>query len=243
MIEKVLFFICLFTLGRQYGYAYPPMKINDTGVRLRAAPGLTGDIIRILEKDEEIVVLTQRRPSVDDLYYWLNVETRTGRGWVYGEFVSLSEGIVPYKLNSLESVKILIENGVLEIGMERDAVISLLGQPVAVSIDEERNEEWLEFDKNGKITIMITRYNNRVNQVGLTSTHYLANGIHIGMDINTILSINTMSMKRPFLGGYLYGKSLPDFWIAKSEYYTILTMQTDAHGIIIKLQLDGPSEP
>jgi hypothetical protein len=62
------------------------------------------------------------------------------------------------------------------------------------------------------------------------------------MDINTILSINTMLMKRLFLGGYLYGKSLPDFWIAKSEYYTILTMQTDAHGIIIRLQLDGPSE-
>jgi hypothetical protein len=129
---------------------------------------------------------------------------------------------------------------VLEIGMKKEAVLGMLGQPIKISVDTNRNEEWLDFNKNGIITILITRYNNRVNQIILTAPGYvLANRICIGLNITNVLDVNTDTKAI----GSFYHWNLPNFFRQETWYELSITIDTDYRGIIRRIQLNGPSEP
>jgi hypothetical protein len=58
----------------------------EDGLRLREDPGLTAPIITVMQPGEEVSVL--RGPTVVDGYLWYFLETRFGRGWSAGEYLS-----------------------------------------------------------------------------------------------------------------------------------------------------------
>jgi hypothetical protein len=212
------------------------MKINDTGVRLRETPGLDGNIIRILGEDEEVTKLTHRE-FVNDPYRWINVKTATDTGWVYGEYVSLIEEPTAYKFNSISDVRIPVGDDFIEIGMTKDALIDLLGSPRNTSIDDERNEEWIDFYYKGRITVMITRVNNRVNQYILyTPEQMLINQTRIGIHINELLRKNDKLGSRS--DKTYYSLSLANYFKA-IVYDCAIMIDTNKDGIIWRIQIDG----
>jgi hypothetical protein len=210
------------------------MKINDSGVRLRETPGLDGKIIRILSKGESVSMEDSRRNQFDNSF-WINVKTDNGMGWVYSEYVSLAEGIVKYKLNSNDSVSLCIKKDILKIGMTRDEVLKILGKPESESIDDERKEEWLEYDK---LSVMVMSYNKRVNHFTIKSDKYpLINEIKVGENIKPILEVNKDKIKS-------YTKNDYSVMLANYFYSTAydcgITLMTDDNGKIIEIQIGGP---
>jgi hypothetical protein len=226
-------------------HAYPALTINDTGVRLRSFPGLKGDIIRILDKGEPVTMLGFSgyhvpgfEPDPDDEYNWINVETKTGTGWVYGEFVSHAEGIVLYKINSLDAVKLSTERGIIATGMEKEALIAALGAPLEVIVEESRKLEGLRFDINGKLFITISQFTNRVEHIIVdTPGQELVNGIRVGIPIQKVLCDDEYKKGSPNDPYY----SLPSYFKIPSYYFDCAVFfETDDAGIITQIQLATP---
>jgi hypothetical protein len=230
-------------------HAYPALTINDTGVRLRSFPGLKGDIIRILDKGEPVTMLGFSgyhvrgfEPGPADEYNWINVETKTDTGWVYGEFVSYAEGIVLYNINSLDAVKLSTEKGIIEIGMKKEELIALLGSPLKVDVDEARKEEYLWFDINGELFIIISQYTNRVDHIIVdTPGQELVNGIRVGIPAQKVLCDDAYKKGSPRDPPYY---SLPSYLKIPSHYFECsVFLKTDDAGIITEIQIGAPGEP
>jgi hypothetical protein len=213
------------------------MEVNDTGVRLRETPGLDGKIIRTLIKGEYLTKITHRE-FTNDSYRWINVKTATDTGWVYGEYVSLSEKPTPYKFNSINDARIPVGDNFIEIGMTKDSLIELLGSPRRVSVDTDRAEEWLDFYYKGRITVMVTQVNNRVNQCILyTPEQALINKTHVGMNINELLRNNDEIESR---NTYIYSLFLANYF-KSTVYECSIMLDTNAEGIIKRIQIGGSS--
>ena len=228
--------ICLFFGICGLVYSYPPMKINDSGVRLRENPGLDGKIIRTLTKGECVTMLSYRLYE-NDKFRWINVKTNTGEGWVYGEFVSLVEANIPYKFNSIDDVKLPVDKGVIEIGMTKEALVNLLGNPRWVSIDDERKEEWLDFYYKGRLTVVISQINNLVYQLILyTPEQVLINKTKIGIPISMILKYNDITQDST----NLFSMSFANYF-KSSEFDCSIILNTDNQGIITRIQIGGSS--
>jgi hypothetical protein len=232
-----------FIFMRTLTHAYPPMIINDAGVRLRAFPGLTGDIIRILNNGESVNMLAASGLTyipgfsidVNDEFHWIYVETRTGRGWVYGEFLSLAEGIVPYKINSIDATRLSTAKGIIEPGMKKEDLIALLGAPVSVDIDTERKEEVLKFNLDGELTITISQYTNRIDHIIVhTPGPELINHIRVGMPLQDVVHVNGPSNRGGFYTTLNYFKI--------SEFDCTVILAANAAGIITQIQLAGYGE-
>lgn len=215
---------------------YPSMKINDSGVRLREAPGLDGNIIRILEKDEFVMMLSYRRYG-DDEFRWINVKTNTGEGWVYGEYVSLIEDAKPYQFNSIEDARFPVNNGMIEVGMTKNLLIELLGEPVRTYIDDEYKEEQLDFYYKGRLTVVVSAYNNnnKVTHFSIyTAEQELVNRTKVGMPINTILEINNNLTR----SGNVYSDGLPNYF-KSAEFDCSIIITTNQQGLITRIQIGG----
>jgi hypothetical protein len=215
--------------------AYPLMKVNETGVRLRETPGLNGKIIRTLIKNESLTMITYREFENEN-YRWINVKTSTDTGWVYGEYVNLIEDTISYKFNTINDAKICVENSFIEIGMLKNSLLRLLGNPTTISVDKDRNEEWLDFYHNGRITVMITQDNNRVKQCILyTPEQILINKTRIGLNINELLKYNDGFESYSSNTHLLF---LPNYF-KPSVYDAAIMIDTNKDGVITRIQISG----
>jgi hypothetical protein len=85
----------LYRISRRWGYAISRGRVTDTGVRLRDAPHLQGNVSRSLYKGEELDVLTRSGEKMKvgkDEAYWYKVRTIDGLiGWAYGAFIDVKK--------------------------------------------------------------------------------------------------------------------------------------------------------
>ena len=67
-----------------------PGSVTGSRVRLRAEPSTRASILGALERGEEVAIV-RRFSSGEEKFFWYNVRTGKGTGWIYGEFVRVIE--------------------------------------------------------------------------------------------------------------------------------------------------------
>jgi len=178
--------------------------INTMGVRLRSDSGISAKIIQKQSKDE-IGTYTDKIAVEDDplysVFYWFSVSIRGKTGWIYGEFIDLSEDRLTIKKNEIANsneIQIRSQAGRVYVGIKEEDLLKVLGKPDRQDQDTIPGVTIITF-LNGGIYIEYEDGMQCVKYIKITDPRVmLASGIHVGMSIEEILASNpssTLNMK------------------------------------------------
>ncbi|GHV59271.1 hypothetical protein AGMMS49579_26870 [Spirochaetia bacterium] len=239
---RLMFSICFIFIAL---YAHPQntmvlFEVNDSGVRLRSAPGLTGTIIRTLEKNEILELIDSEDLWNGSEYRWVNVKTSKGNGWVYGEYLNYhSKNNIPFY--NIDDARVIINGKSVLMGILEEELLSILGNPVSRydSIYYEGIAKGLKYGLDEKVSIEITNYNKRVFYIVITSPLYpLANGIKVGMNISSIDNVQDgrVFKNNPDHRGYFLKN-----YLRNTFYDCRISLFLNGTGIIeeIRIEVDG----
>ena len=217
-------------------FSYPPMQINDSGVRLREEPGLEGNIIRILHKGEKVFMISCRGFEPDE-YEWVKVQTESDQGWVYGKYISLVEETRPLRFNTIDDASIRVGEKCIFIGMTESDLIETLGAPMSRLSDEESGEEMFFYGGYNELTIN-TSY-DRIDYIKIeTTTHSMSNGITVGTRIEDIIAANDSDLLDHRY--YLYSFGIPNYF-KSSVYNCSVVFRITIGGYVATIEVGGSS--
>ncbi|GHV58462.1 hypothetical protein AGMMS49579_26030 [Spirochaetia bacterium] len=230
---RLVFSICFIFIAL---YAHPQnttvlFKVNDSGVRLRGAPGLTGTIIRTLEKNEIVEYIDSEDLRNGSEYKWVNVKTSKGNGWVHGEYLNYhSKDNIPFY--NIDDARVIINGKSVLMGISEEELLSILGNPVSRydSIDYEGIAKGLKYGLDKKLSIEILNRNKRIFYIAITSPLYpLANGIKVGMNISGIDNVQDGRLPKndPNIRGYFLKN-----YLRNAFYDSVILLLLNADGII-----------
>jgi uncharacterized protein YraI len=69
-----------------------PVEVTGDSVRVRSAPNTDADILTHLSKGT-VLGASRRYSSAQDRFHWFNVETGGNAGWVYGEYLNITQTV------------------------------------------------------------------------------------------------------------------------------------------------------
>lgn len=207
--------------------------LNDSDVRLRTGPDLSSSIIRKLVKNEQVDYITSQDLFDGSDYKWINVKTKYGNGWVYGEFVVRADG--NKSLLFVEDVGIQTRKSIISSGDKKERLISELGQPIKSAFDQDKNEDSLVYGDDQGLIFLVYRYNNRIHQIIIKSSSIvLANGIKVGSKLPKE-SVSLMEK----VNETKYTTLLRNMF--KSSFYdSAIIITTDKNGVISEIQIGLP---
>lgn len=110
--------------------------VNDNSVRIREQPNLEGEIKGLLEKGVEVVVFgrSEMRMLLNGYdSYWLNIETNSIKGWVFGAYINLLNS--QYELLPVLSNKRIINN--LDLNYSRDMPLDELARKEKTTLEQQ----------------------------------------------------------------------------------------------------------